>query len=167
MLSCDATVKSIAAAEHAPANKEAGNPMGQSAFFHAEAPAACSGCAKAHGCGMQLLDQLAANSAQAGCVGPVPVASDACLQPGQRVRLSLSGSLLLRWVLAVYLMPLGLGIAAALLAEAVAGSAGQGWTVAAFAAGLGIAYPLLKLLQRLNPAFANPLQQLSVQPRVF
>jgi len=160
MLNCNATVEAV--------NTGAGDhPNDQSALFRAVPPAACSGCAKLHGCGMQLLDQLSAGDSP-GRLGPVSLSASSLQQPlrvGQSVRISLPGALLLRWTALMYLLPLIVSTAVAVMLDTW--GVPEGWVVAGFLSGLVAAFAALKLLQRLSSSFHNPLRFLRFEPGVM
>lgn len=101
---------------------------------------ACGACSAGEGCGAATLAKV-----WSGRRTRIRVLSELSLQPGDEVIVGLAEGALLRGAIWVYLLPLALLLAGALLGQAVFASAGEEPVVLLGALGLGLGFLILRL----------------------
>jgi sigma-E factor negative regulatory protein RseC len=104
---------------------------------------ACGGCQASGGCGTAALAKI-----WPGRRSRVRAISDMGLQPGDEVMVGLAEGALLRGALLVYLLPLALLLAGAVLGQTVFAGAGEEPVVALGLVGLGLGFLAVRVLSR-------------------
>ncbi|MFO7641648.1 MAG: SoxR reducing system RseC family protein [Candidatus Competibacteraceae bacterium] len=103
----------------------------------------CGGCQASGGCGVATLAKL-----WPGQRTRVRAIAEPGLRPGDEVMVGLAEGALLRGALLVYLLPLALLLAGALLGQAVFAGAGEEPVVALGVVGLGLGFLAVRVLSR-------------------
>lgn len=131
----------------------------QYAWLEIRRQSACSGCQTSDGCGTSALAKLWGSKPLR-----IRVATDASLRPGDEVWVGMAEDALVRGALLVYLLPLVLLFAGALLGQAAFASAGEELVVVCGVLGLGLGLLAVRILSwrwqndaRYQPVILRPL----------
>lgn len=115
----------------------------QYAWLEIRRQSACSGCQTSDGCGAAALTKLWGHKPMR-----VRVTTDASLRPGDEVWVGLAEGALVRGALLVYLLPLVLLFAGALLGQAAFAATGEELVVLCGVLGLVLGLLMVRILSR-------------------